>query len=104
MQKEVKRMPKRIRTETKREPIVNTNVDVLATLAERYPRTVDGYAIHMWYLSHGHNPRFRVHETRVWDEENCDLYVDDKLAKINIRTGSINEIKLMPEVANMEEN
>lgn len=80
-----------------RDPIIRTgDLNPIVILANPYPPTVDEYAVKMYYLSNKHNPFFKIHETRVYSEEVCELFINDKVVNVNIRTGVMRETNLAP--------
>lgn len=69
-------------------------IDVLSILADPHPYHGEDYAIHLWYRSHGHNPRFTVSEKSMGEDcETATLVVNGSRYEINIRTAKIIELK-----------
>lgn len=85
--------PKRVevRSETSDRQL---KIDVMAILADQYPKNGEDYAVHLWYKSHGHNPRFYVTEKSFNsdDNETAILVVNGQRWSINIRTCSFVKI------------
>lgn len=82
--------PKRVevRSETSVKPQTQA-IDVLSILADSHPMNGDDYAVHLWYKSHGHNPRFNVsYKSISEDNENAILVVNGERWGVNIRTCS----------------
>lgn len=78
-----------------RDPIIRTgDLNPIAILANPHPPTVDEYAVKLYYLANKHNPFFKLHETRVYSEETCDLFINEKVVNVNIRTGIMRETNL----------
>lgn len=69
-------------------------IDVMKILADPHPKEGADYAIHLWYKSHGHNPRFQVQEKsfNTEDMETATLLIEGNRWAINIRTAEIKKI------------
>jgi len=89
-----KSFPKRVETrETYRENKYE-RANVMKILADQYPADGADYAIHLWYKSHGHNPRFKVTDKsfNTEDMETAMLVINDQRWEINIRTAAMKQI------------
>lgn len=92
--------PKRVevRSETSASKPQVPSIDVLSILSDPHPMNGDDYAIHLWYKSHGHNPRFNVSfKTISEDNENATLVVNGERWSVNIRTCSFVKLQEAPK-------
>ena len=67
-------------------------INVMAILADPYPRNGEDYAMQLFYRSkqNRRNPFFTCHEKRLDnDNETAHLMINGSKYQINIRTGSI---------------
>lgn len=81
--------PKRVEVRSETSDVKPHSIDVLSILADPHPVNGDDYAVHLWYKSHGHNPRFTVSFKSISDDnENATLVVNGERWAINIRTWS----------------
>lgn len=70
------------------------SINVLKILSDPHPVEGEDYAIHLWYKTHGHNPRFTVTEKSFNkdDNETATLVVNGERWQVNIRTCKFTKI------------